>query len=498
MTARRRGRVALLGALGAAALSVPLALPAGADTSFDYSGKTGAIGIQVLLDSNPEFSSVADMFDVQVPSADATFDSYGTSDSSGHLANANGLATLPGLLCLAGIPCSDIGNGIGQQVPPADPLDAHAAYPSPKTADAPIVNGKTVQVSGGDPSSAQLALGVAHAEADLNHVSATVTGGRTTLIGQITVGSTSLSQVARVVGGALVTHAESTVKDIDIGTGLIHVGSVTAVSDVTSTPNGKPVDKSSVTISGVTAAGQAATIDQDGVHLSGQDGLTSALNGQLQQFVNNQLAAGGVTLRAIGVDATDDDTGHTSLAQGLFIGVKSTAQGLPAPNVGFPAGVPCPIPDFGLSICGGIGLNPNADYFGQILLGQAGTISLTQASGLGDVTLPSTPLPSGPIPTPGTTGGAPPSTPASSIGDNGGTTTFTPPTTSVGGGPVGPGPQVANPQQPGTTTTVGLSEELGHGLHGRLLWLFPVLLLAVVGAIAGRLRAPHRFPGPRR
>ena len=38
----------------------------------------------------------------------------------------------------------------------------------------------------------------------------------------------------------------------------------------------------------------------------------------------------------------DDDTGHTSLVQGLAITFKQTVGGLPVPNVGLPAGVPCP------------------------------------------------------------------------------------------------------------------------------------------------------------
>ncbi|HVU73370.1 MAG TPA: hypothetical protein VHE83_10465, partial [Mycobacteriales bacterium] len=201
-TARRRARTALLGALGVAVLSIPFATPAGADdSSFDYSGKVGAIAIQVMADTNPEPSSVADLTDLQVTTTDAAFDSYGTSDSSGHVGNLNGLGQLPGLLCLAGLPCPS-------GFPPADPLDAHAAYPSPTSADAPVVNGKVAQLSGGSPSSAQVATGTAHAEADLKHVLATATGNQTTLVSNVTIGGSTASQLAHIAGGALVTHAE--------------------------------------------------------------------------------------------------------------------------------------------------------------------------------------------------------------------------------------------------------------------------------------------------
>jgi hypothetical protein len=63
----------------------------------------------------------------------------------------------------------------------------------------------------------------------------------------------------------------------------------------------------------------------------------------------------------------------------------------------------------------------------------------------------------------------------------------------------GPSPVVA-PNQPsggGGTQSVAYDEHLGSGLHGRILWIFPVLLLAAIGVAAGRLRAPHRLPAAR-
>jgi hypothetical protein len=480
-------------------LAVPSAARAD-QPSFDYSARTGGIGIQALLDSFPEPSPVADLTDLQVPSVDARFDSFGTSDASAHLVNTNGLGTLPGLLCLAGVPCDQFASGIGQPFPPADPLVAHASYPSPEKADAPTVNGQNISLSGGDPSSAQVAVASAHSEADLDHVSGTATAAKTTLLGAIAVGASTTTQASHVKDGALVSDAQSVVHDVTIGTGLIHIGAVDAVSRVTTVPGGKPVDTSSVTISGVTVAGQTATIDQSGVHLSGTDALTSALNGALQTFVNQTLQAAGVELRALGVTTTDDDNGHTSLAQGLLIGFQAPVNGPQPPAIGWPAGVPCPLPNsLPLDLCSGVGVNLNADYFGQVLLGQAGTISLAQPSALGGLpTLPAVPLPTAPLP--GTGPGSPaPTSPVTSTGEQGGNTTFGPPVNNPTGG--APGPAVA--AAPGSSPAVAVGvrrvayDDGTRGAAGRLWWLFLPLVLGVVFIVAGRLRSPTRLPSAR-
>jgi hypothetical protein len=483
-------------AIGLAVAGVVTAPSAGADTStpnYQYSSKVTAIGVQTALFSNPEPSSVPDLTDVQVPAGDAQLDSFGTSDADGYVGTLNGLGQLPSLICLASaqfckaIPIGTITGGQINNFPPADPLDAHSTYPATQHSTAPTIgkNAATVEVKNGP---FQLAGGTAKSSALASSTSTEAQNGAMQLVGAISIGSVHTSTSQTATNGALTTVASSSVSDINIGTkNLLHIGSVLSTLRIVSSPGKAATDTASSVISGVTVLGKPATIDGNGVHVKSGPKVPKSVAKAYQKVLDTIFKKASFGLQQASILRSNSHSGHSVSIAGLEMFFKHTVKGLPPLNVGFPPGVPCPLPStLPVDPCAGVGFNLNAKYRGQIALGQVGAISLAQPA----------------IPTP-----KPPTVPVGSAGPNpgGGTVGTNPgggggfPTGGGAGGvagggssitSTGQGPSVASPELAGSTQAFA---DPFAGLSGRLWWFFPLIAISVL-ALIGRLRTPARLP----
>jgi hypothetical protein len=96
----------------------------------------------------------------------------------------------------------------------------------------------------------------------------------------------------------LVATATSTVHGVGLLGGAIHIDSIVSTSTFQTDGQGQPKHTQSVTVSGVSVAGVAATIDQNGITVNGSgqgSAVVDALNGALQQL----LTAAGTHIRLL-------------------------------------------------------------------------------------------------------------------------------------------------------------------------------------------------------
>jgi hypothetical protein len=456
---------------------------------YTYSSTVSAIGMQTALFANPDFSSVPDLFDVQIPSSDAQLDSFGTSEANGHVMNLNGLGSFPSLICLASpefcraIPVGQLTAGTINAFPPPDPVDAHATYPANQSASAPKIGSKdaSLVVKNGP---LRLAGGNATATATATSTSTAAEESDSSVIGGVTVGSirTTTSQI--VTPASLRTEATAVISDINIGTKLVHIGSVRSALSITSAPGKKAVDAASTQISGVTAFGKAATIDRHGLRVSGAK-LPPAARDAYQRAVDAIFKAAGFGLKQASIVRRDGHTGHTVEVNGLQMFFTHTVSGTQPITIGLPAGVPCPLPHtLPLDPCAGIGLSFNAKYRGQIGLGELNAVSLAQPSDQPNPCCDN----SNQNHHHGTTDGNQSSNNSNSGGSNFGGSDGNLPGTDTNLPSTTPGGQP--PTLPGSAYTV--ADPLS-GLQHRIWWFFPLIAISVL-SLLGRFRFPARLP----
>jgi hypothetical protein len=256
-----------------------------------------------------------------------------------------------------------------------------------------------------------------------------------------------------------------------------------------------PKRTAETTVSGVDVLGLAAKIDPKGIHIA------STSNKQVLDILNEQLnfllGVNGFKVQAVGSSLTGGDHAYGAQAGGLLMTYDNTVSGVPqSPTIP-------PIPFCKEILAGPIGgaLDPilsqvpadlctppappnvNGHYFGTAQIGAAGTV--VSAADFDFV---------------GTSGGAFPTT--YTPGTNP-TTTFVPGTPGTPGTAGTPGldpgttgtPQNPSVAAPGAFGNAGFVEDLGDAAK-RLKYLFPALLLSIIGILAGRLTpAPPRLPG---
>jgi hypothetical protein len=351
LPALRLGLTALLAAAAVAGLP---ALPASAQT-FYFEGETTATAVHLTITQKPASSLItASLVDDAAGYAASAYDSSGSSEAQA--------ATLyPGNLVVQGpsLLCEDV---FGSDpfpacpvAPPAYPLLADASYPRSKVAhaqtnQAPIGSGPLV-----------LTPAYADAEAAADSNEGTTAGAALSLLSgspaAVTVGAATARSTLHSTAGDITMHVESAVSDVTIA-GMVHIASVQAVDDITVRSAGKPVDHPAITISGVTVAGQAASIDGDGIHIAGQNGPSLA----------KQLSQQGLTVRTVGVSKADTPAAARSDATGLAIGFSVPVSGLPY--------IPNPLPS-PFDVIPGV--NANGTYVGTITLGAAGAVAAGQA-----------------------------------------------------------------------------------------------------------------------
>jgi hypothetical protein len=339
---RSLARVCAAAGLTLATLAV-LTGPAQADTVFQ--AQTAATGVHLVLTQQPASSIVtASLVNDASAYAAGAFDSSGGSESqAASVFPGNLVVQGPALFCSQVFTCP--------ATPPDYPLLADASYPRRSHAQASADQ----QPVGSGPFVVTPASSTATATGNGNNAS-TAAGAMTVLSGTpvaISIGSSTATSRVTSTSTSLVTHVESLVSDIDVA-GLVHVGSIRAVDDITVSATGKPIDIPHVTVTGVTVAGQRAQVDETGLHVAGHDGPT----------LTQRVAAQGVDIRTVG--ATRDDT--TSLARseatGLVVTFSIPVSGLPyVPN-------PLPAPFDQVP-----GVNANGTYVGYVTLGAVGAVA---------------------------------------------------------------------------------------------------------------------------
>jgi hypothetical protein len=188
----------------------------------------------------------------------------------------------------------------------------------------------------------------------------------------VTVDASRSVSTTLMHGRRLVLHVESTVSGIDIG-GLVHIDALHAIDDVTLGASARPIDRPRLVVTGVTVAGQQASIDQNGVHVLGHDGPS----------LTQELGQRGLVVRTVGTHRADGRRGARSDVEGLSIDFGLPVSGLPY--------IPNPLPPLPPPLDGipEPGVNANGTYLGHLVLGAAGaaaTLGHEPSFSLGGVT----------------------------------------------------------------------------------------------------------------
>ena len=322
------------------------ATPASADSLFQ--AQTVATAVHVTITQVPASSIItASLIDDAFSYVSGAYDSSGGSEAQAATVFPGNLVVQgPGLLCSQLFPCPF--------TPPDYPLLADASYPRSQHAQATANQSQL----GSGPFVVTPAGATAQAQANTN--AGQTTAGRMALLTgtpvAVTVGSSSAATTLNSTGSALITHVESTVSDVSVA-GLVHIASIATTDDVTMRPGAKPDDHPHITISGVTVAGQQATIDETGIHVAGANGPA----------LGRQLAAQGVAIKTIGAAKTDAIGSARSDATGVEVDFSLPVSGTPY--------IPNPLPPPFDAIPG---INANGTYVGRVTLGAVGTAAATE------------------------------------------------------------------------------------------------------------------------
>jgi hypothetical protein len=348
----RLGRVAATGA-GALVLALTTASPAvaaPAATDF-FSATTTTSALHISLAQSPAASIItASLVDDSLGYAASTYGGDGSSD-------AQAAPFYPGKLVVQGptLLCTDIFTC--PATPPSYPLLADASYPRQRTASTaagkqPVGVAKALAVTPAGASAAASAGG---------NSSRTRTGAASLLPGTplaLTFGSSTASSSVSAHATSETVHVSSAVSGVTIA-GLVHIDSVRTVDDVTMRSGKHPVDRPRVTVTGVTVAGTAATIDSSGIHVSGQRGPAVA----------RTLRRSGLSIRTLGVTRSDGAHSARSSAGGIEIDASvpvTSAPYVPNPLAGIPPLNQVP------------GVDAKGTYLASVQLGGAGIAGTSQ------------------------------------------------------------------------------------------------------------------------
>jgi hypothetical protein len=493
------GAVAIAGAVALSAWTSPPSSAATRPNVFNVGGH--AWGLQVDPDTNPEPFPIQNAFNEAMPYATSAVQAGGVSEADAQAFYA-GFENTPALLCsFAGDShgnsyCNQFPKQL-QPFPPPYPFEAHASYPVQEESDAQV-SGHQI---GSGTSANSLTPGTVHATAKADSASGIAAAANGTFLPgtplAVTEGSSSATTDQHFEGATAITRSIATVHDVTIA-GLIRIASVTTVSEIDNDGTHPPVDKSSVVVSGATAGGLPATIDDKGIHLSSK-GVAPTLFKQISSQVSKSLTTLGITVTAVGTQSTKVDA-HTLQVQsaGVQVNFSRTFSEICKASAAickFQPSIPnCTLmdhPPFNmqplLNVCQPPVPNPRDTYLLTVAIGYS---DAGNSASFYSYVPPNIPVNSG-LPGPPAGGSSTtfiPGTPG---------TPGTPGSASLGGGGAPP-PDVAG-DQPGATGGTGATgylENFGN-VATRLKYLMPLLGLVAIGVLAGRLgRAPARLPAP--
>jgi len=503
---RRTRRAALAVLLGAAALAV-VAPAAAADPGAGIGGYTAnaqALGVQIAFNI-PDLIPLPDenLVEEDVPFARTTV-------SSGPVVNALGAPYYPGDIL------GNFGSLLAEFAPPGspsfpnDPLLALANYPP-----APG-HGEDASFGGtpppGVPLSPDVFSATAHADQSTARVTATLVdvrasspSGPTAALAQlgpppasgglpvlgglgaasaaspaVSVGTVQSTNAVTIASDAVTATAGSVLKAVDIG-GVLDISQLVSSASTTSDGNqGTP--SATLHLVDVTADGQPAYIDKQGVHVSGTStSATGVTPAQAQAAVNNTFAQDGISVRLVDPSTTTDGAQGSGDAGGLVVTVTHQF------DVPFIPGEPSvPVPELGnTNLPAGTYSAVTSITLGAAVAGAQATLADTLGD-LGGVLGP----PSGTSPVslgipslPGTASSATPGGATAGAGVAGGDQFLT----GAGAGPPGSGPLLA-----------GAAHRLPLGLPVPVAWVLAAIVLCTLVTYPMLLAARWQFLSGRR
>jgi hypothetical protein len=241
-----------------------------ADQSVGLVGLADASGVRVTY-TVPNFLVLTTIADGGGPIAQSTLNTSGESDGYASMPYpGNTAVTAPGLLAVL----------LGQDVPVTYPLYVEANAPLTPTAHAQDVTGTLVL----------------DAAADANHATGSASLGQAAGSLQLPESTTSTS-VTVDPSGVMTVTADATTQGINIGNGLLAIGSVHTHSVTTFHPgDAKPTTTSSTEVDAASVAGTPIGIGPNGITLLGNAGgaLDPVLN-----LLNSALAQGGISIHTV-------------------------------------------------------------------------------------------------------------------------------------------------------------------------------------------------------
>ena len=309
------------------AIGVLCAQPASASVPGSYDVSTVAVGVRATSTQSPAASVItAGLVDLTEAYATSALSSYGTSASTGASVYPGDLVSGgPQLLCDNFGPCPFD--------PPTYPLVADADYPTSPSSSAPGASALAT-----DRSTRATADGAAQSS------------------GPVSVAAASVTTRAWVDAAGAHVRSRSVVTGVTIGP--LRIAALDAVDEVDVPAEGPVKDRPSVTVSGVTVAGEAASIDDSGVHLAGTD-VGSPVPALVQQ---------GLEVRLLGASRQDRPGAVRSAAGGLLVSVSVPVSGVPQLLPGLPS--------------------VNRRYVGSVLVGGAGAVVAAAVETGVDLVLP--------------------------------------------------------------------------------------------------------------
>jgi hypothetical protein len=363
------GMVALLGPTVAGAVNNSGGAPPAV-----FSGVAAATGIHQETNGQSGIGPTSEPFYSSFPDGLSQFSASGLIARGSTYwpgATVNGLG---GLLCVAGFT-----PGCG--LPPfplsaqtsGSPPDAHtaasqnlggggapvaltalgaAAHADPNLVSTDAVDGGyTFGTSGGGASSAQAGQALAAAALGFRRQVAAITHGPQAAAavepqatdGAIAMVTTAESHTRQSFApndpSTLVVHAETRLAGVDLLGGMIHVDSILTTSDYQSNDHGTDKHVDHVNVNGVTAGGQPARIDQNGVTVGSNtqggpilDAINSALQTALQASGSQVHVVGDTSKPPQPIGGAGCGKGE---ADGLLLHLQANASQLPMGDVYF-------------------------------------------------------------------------------------------------------------------------------------------------------------------
>jgi hypothetical protein len=338
----------------------------GAEPTVVYEIVTTAVGVSVSSTQRPAASVVTGgLVDSSTGYSSSALSSAGASASASAAFYPGDLvASGPTLLCSEFLPCP--------VSPPAYPLLAQASWPERPAASAD------------SPAPVGSASAAAHQLA---------TDGRTQLTREsapgtpVVVATGAQTTTTRAWADDAGGHVRSSSTLHDVVVGPLRIAVLTVTDDVAVTPAGRVTDRPKVELGGVTFAGVAASIDDEGVHLVGVS----------EPLPTQAFAEHGVSVRALGTTRTDGKGAARSTAGGLQLTFTAPVQGVPPVVPGLPS---VDRSYLGSVTIGGVGAAVGVGAPGEPLLA---ALPAAPASSLDARLLPAKQLGTSPLPAGGAT-----------------------------------------------------------------------------------------------